>query len=80
MISGGPNGEPRDHAGTLAFHGCSAADFRTAKGRMAHTAEARRRLGGEVTERLYPNMGHAVNVAELSFVRGLRRQVAPDEP
>jgi predicted esterase len=27
------------------------------------------RLGGEVTERIYPNMGHTVNQDEIDFVR-----------
>ena len=35
------------------------------------TAEVLRRLGGEVTKRLYPNMGHTVNQDELDFVRGM---------
>jgi predicted esterase len=32
-------------------------------------AEVMRKLGGEVTERLYPNMDHAVNRDEIDFVR-----------
>lgn len=80
----GPDGTPRDYAGSLAgtpvFLGCSDADFHIPKERVDHTAEVLRRLGGEVTERLYPNMGHAVNEDELSFVRGLMRRVASDEP
>ena len=30
-----------------------------------------RDLGGNVTERLYPNMGHSVNQDEITFVRGM---------
>jgi predicted esterase len=33
------------------------------------TAELLQRLGGEVTERIYPNMGHTVNQDEIDFVR-----------
>lgn len=79
----GPDGTPRDYAGSLAgtpvFLGCSDADFHIPKERVDHTAEVRRRLGGEVAVRPYPNMGHAVNEDEVSFVSGLRRQAAPDE-
>ena len=79
----GPDGTPRDYPGSLAgtpvFLGCSDADFHIPKERVDHTAEVLRRLGGEVTERLYPNMGHAVNEDEFGFVRGLMRRVASDE-
>jgi predicted esterase len=34
-----------------------------------------RRLGGDVTERLYPNMGHTVNQDEIDFVRGTMKRV-----
>jgi predicted esterase len=30
-----------------------------------------RRLGGDVTLRLYPGMGHTVNEDEIAFVRGM---------
>src|SRR6266568_6212498 len=43
----GPDGTPRDYAGSLA------------------------RLGGDVTARLYPRMGHMVNRDELRFVQGM---------
>jgi hypothetical protein len=32
-------------------------------------------LGGEVTERLYPNMGHTVNEDEITFVRGMMQAI-----
>jgi predicted esterase len=71
----GPDGTPRDYAGSLEgtpiFLGCSDVDFHIPKERVQHSTEVLRRLGGEVTERLYPNMGHTVNEDELEFVRGM---------
>lgn len=69
----GPDGTPRDYPGTLAdtpvFLGCSDMDFHIPKERVVHTADVLRQLGGEVTMRLYPNMGHTINEDELAFVR-----------
>jgi predicted esterase len=69
----GPDGAPRDYAGSLAgspvFLGCSDVDFHIPQERVEHSAEVLRRLGGAVTMRLYPNMGHTVNEDEISFVR-----------
>jgi phospholipase/carboxylesterase len=71
----GPDDTPRDYPGSLAgtpvFLGCSDADFHIPKERVLHSAAVLRRLGGEVTERLYPNLGHSVNPDELDFVRGM---------
>ncbi len=71
----GPDDASRDYAGSLAgtpvFLGCSDVDPHVPKERVDGTAEALRRLGGEVTERIYPNMEHIVNRDEIDFVRGL---------
>jgi predicted esterase len=71
----GPDGTPRDYRGSLAgapvFLGCSDVDFHIPKERVTHTAELLRRLGGEVTDRLYPGMGHTVNADEIEFVKGM---------
>ena len=76
----GPDGTPRDYAGTLAgtpvFLGCSDVDPHIPKGRVQHSAEVLRRLGGDVTLRLYPNMGHTIHPDEISFVRGMMAQLA----
>ena len=55
------------------FLGCSDVDFHVPKERVQQTAEVFRRLGGEVTKRLYPNMDHTINQDEIDFVRGLMR-------
>ena len=71
----GPDGTPRDYAGSLAgtpvFLGCSDTDLHIPAARVHHTAEVLRRLGAEVTQRLYPNMDHTVNMDEIDFVRGM---------
>ena len=73
----GPDGTPRNYKGSLegtsVFLGCSDVDFHVPKERVQQTAEVFRRLGGEVTERLYPNMDHTINQDEIDFVRGLMR-------
>jgi predicted esterase len=69
----GPDGTPWNYAGSLdgtpVFLGCSDVDPHVPKERVDLSAEVLRRLGGEVTERLYPNMEHTVNRDELNFVR-----------
>lgn len=71
----GPDGTPRDYEGSLAgtpvFLGCSDVDFHIPKERVNHSAEIMEQLGGSVTKRLYPGMGHTVNQDELDFVREL---------
>jgi len=71
----GAPGTPRDYPGSLAgtpvFLGCSDVDSHIPKERVLETADVLRRLGGEVTARLYPGMGHTVNRDEIDFVRGM---------
>ena len=75
----GPDGAPRDYPGSLdgapVFLGCSDVDFHVPKERVHETAAVLRRLGGEVTVRLYPNMDHAVNRDEIEFVREMMTTV-----
>ncbi len=69
----GPEGTPRDYPGSLSgtpiFLGCSDVDPHIPKERVEFSAEVLQRLGGNVTMRLYPRMGHTVNVDEIRFVR-----------
>jgi phospholipase/carboxylesterase len=71
----GPDGTPRDYpgsfAGTPVFLGCSDRDPHIPKERVQQSAEVLRRLGADVTMRLYPNMGHMVNQDEIDFVGGM---------
>jgi predicted esterase len=69
----GPDGTPRDYAGSLAgtpvFLGCSDVDFHIPKERVEHSAEVLKNLGANVTMRLYPGMGHTVNPDEIETVK-----------
>ena len=71
----GPDGTPRDYTGSLhgtpVFLGCSDVDFHIPKERVQESAEVMQRLGGEVTMRLYPGMGHLVNEDEIAAVQGM---------
>jgi len=75
----GPEDTPRNYPGSLGgtpvFLGCSDVDFHVPKERVAETAVVLRNLGGDVTERLYPNMDHTVNQDEIDFVRGMMKEV-----
>jgi len=68
----GTDDTPRDYAGSLAgtpvFLGCSDVDPHIPKARVDLAAEVMERLGGEVTERIYPQMGHTVNEDEIHFI------------
>ena len=71
----GPEDTPRDYPGSLAgtpvFLGCSDVDFHVPKERVDQTAGVMKRLGGMVTERLYPNLDHSINRDEIDFVKGM---------
>lgn len=69
----GPDGTPRDYGGTLertpVFLGCSDSDPHIPQERVRESAEVFRRLDAEVTERIYPGLGHTVNRDEIGEVR-----------
>jgi phospholipase/carboxylesterase len=71
----GPNGTARDYAGSLdgtpVFLGCSDVDSHIPADRVRLSAEVLERLGGEVTMRLYPGMGHTIIEDELEAVRAM---------
>jgi phospholipase/carboxylesterase len=71
----GPDGTPRDYAGSLAgtpiFLGCSDIDPHVPRDRVLHSAEVLRALGGRVTAKLYPRMGHTINRDEIIMARGI---------
>ncbi len=76
----GPDDTPRDYAGSLTgtpvFIGSSDVDPHVPLARVELTAEVLRRLGGDVTTRIYPNMPHTVNRDEIAFVRAMMASVA----
>ena len=71
----GPEGTPRDYAGSLdgtpVFLGCSDVDFHIPKERVEQSAQVIANLGGDVTLRLYPGMGHTVNDDEIAHVQAI---------
>ena len=75
----GPPGTPREYeggfAGTPVFLGCSDRDPHIPRERVDETAEVLREMGAEVTERIYPGMGHTVNEDEVELVRGMLLQL-----
>jgi predicted esterase len=77
----GPDGTPRDYPGSLdgtpVFLGCSDVDFHIPKERVELSAEVLQRLGGNVTMRLYPRMGHIVNRDEIRFVHKMMTDLIP---
>jgi phospholipase/carboxylesterase len=81
-LSGGliENGDkPRtyegDLAGTPTFLGCSDVDFHIPVERVRRSTTLLRGLGADVTERIYPGMGHTVNADELEQVQAMLRAV-----
>ncbi len=76
----GPPGTPRDYPGALGgtpvFLGCSDRDPHIPEERVRDSAEVFRRLGADVTERIYPGLGHTVNRDEIEFVKEMMSAVA----
>jgi predicted esterase len=83
-FSGGLIGPPgttwNEQAGTLdkmpAFLGCSDIDPHIPKGRVDETAAVLGRMGAQVTERIYPGLGHTVNDDEIAAARLLMEMLA----
>ena len=76
ILSGGaigPPGTPRDYRGSLAgthiFLGCSEHDPHIPLARVEETAAVCKRMGAEVTERIYPGASHGVNDDEIAHLR-----------
>jgi predicted esterase len=79
----GPDGSPREYDGALdgtpVFLGCSDVDFHIPKERVELTAEILRKLGGGVTMRFYPGMGHTVNQDEIDFGQQMVANLLADQ-
>jgi predicted esterase len=71
----GPPGTPRDYGGSLdgtpAFLGCGDQDSHIPLARVQETTQVLHGLHAQVTERIYPGMGHAINEDELTYVQQL---------
>jgi phospholipase/carboxylesterase len=68
----GPPGTPRAYpgslAGTPAFLGCSDVDGHIPLARVHESRDVLGELGANVTERIYPGMGHTINADEIERV------------
>lgn len=64
-----------DLAGTPIFLGCSDMDFHIPVDRVHESTRILNEMGASVDERIYPGMGHTVNMDELEAVRALVRAV-----
>ena len=71
----GPPGTRRDYSGSLddtpVFLGCGDQDAHIPLERVEETSRLFHGLHAQVTQRIYPGMGHAINEDELDFVRQL---------
>lgn len=83
VLSGGligPDATPRDYAGSLdgtpILLGCSDIDPHIPLYRVQASTQVLQRMGADVTERIYPRMGHTVNEDEISFVQQMLRGVS----
>ena len=75
----GPPGTPRNYAGSMAgtpvFLGCSDVDFHIPVERVHESAEVFEALGAKVDKRIYPNMGHTVNMDEIEAVKAIAQKL-----
>jgi predicted esterase len=71
----GPPGTPRDYDGSFEgspiFLGCSDVDPHIPLERVKESAAVARRMGATVDERIYPGMGHTVDLDEIAAVRAM---------
>jgi predicted esterase len=75
----GPEDVPRDYDGSLrgtpVFIACGEDDPHLPHRRVEETAEALGSLGAEVTTRVYPDLGHAINDDEIRAVKKLIERI-----
>jgi phospholipase/carboxylesterase len=78
MLSGGLIGPPGtvwntpgSLAGTPVFLGCSDVDDHIPRDRVEESAAVLKGMGGDVTLRIYPDMGHTVNADEIGHARAV---------
>jgi len=53
------------------FIGCSDRDAHIPLTRVQESTAVLRRLGGNLTERIYPGMGHTINDDEVKHVQSI---------
>ena len=76
----GPPGMPREYSGSLdgtpVFLGCSDVDPYIPLERVDESAEVFRQLGGDVTQRTYPGLGHTVSRDEVNEIARMMSAIA----
>jgi phospholipase/carboxylesterase len=76
----GPPGTRWDWPGGFdrmpAFFGCSDRDAHVPRARVAESAAVFARMGADVTERIYPDMGHRVIDDEIAWLQRLLDDVS----
>jgi phospholipase/carboxylesterase len=79
----GPAGTPRNYQGSLVdtpvFLGCSDVDSHIPLARVLESIEVLRKLGGDVTEKIYPGMGHTIIEDEIDHVEAILRTIGAPE-
>lgn len=69
----GPPGTTWNFPGTLdgtpVFFGCSDVDAHIPEERVRESAEVCARMGGKVTTKIYPGMGHLINEDEIGHAQ-----------
>jgi predicted esterase len=80
-LIGSPS-EPRAYTGsfegTPIFIGSSDVDFHVPLERVKYSTDTLKSLDANVTERIYPGMGHTINDDEISFAQTLLEQVVSE--
>lgn len=75
----GPDDLPRPVSGSLdgtsVFLGCSDSDFHIPAYRVDQAADFMEQLGGKVTKRFYPGIGHTINQDEIDIVRQMMQNL-----
>ncbi len=71
----GPEVNPRNYTGDLdktpVFLGCSDRDPHIPQKRVDETEHIFELLNADVTKKIYPNMGHTVNMDEIKYITNL---------
>ena len=62
--------------GAPVFLGCSDVDFHVPLQRVHRSAEIMAELDGDIEKRIYPGMGHTINLDELNFVASAMRSLS----
>ncbi len=79
----GPEGTPRNYPGSLqgtpVFLGCSDVDSHIPLARVHESTDVLSKLGGDVTEKIYPGMGHTIVQDEVDHVKKILSGIAMPE-